>query len=381
MIKKITVRKDGYEVDSNSFIGQQLELFTSTKKINLTDLYMRIPKGLNTERSKQVVWESKNLAQPIKLPFLTYEKKPLIATIKPAYIEDTKNEGVFKSMFPGLREERVEGAITQLMTQNELQVDYDSKNISRTFITVTPYQIRKTIVDATNEREGKNLSVNDCAYSTNEILEALKILKGTEITVTSGSGKGEKKEYQFNRIQDLFLDGNKRQVIGINTMITASITNENYLPFDRTFIALSTEIQSSIVRYIHLNWRGLSRGQKMEIFAITFMEKIEYSIDSKKSTSKNIAMFLNILRSIKEIDLIEFDEERTIKSGRAIKNKLLVITMSEYFFNKVIELNKIQKRSKERKMTKNGLLIKPLKEEYRTDSEYQVAIKAYHTKL
>ena len=66
--------------------GIQLELFQTSKKLNLSSTYEAIPKSIN-KNDKSIVWVDENIAKPLEKTFLM-NKEVFTAEITPAMIKN-----------------------------------------------------------------------------------------------------------------------------------------------------------------------------------------------------------------------------------------------------------------------------------------------------
>ncbi|GAW86693.1 conserved hypothetical protein [Bathymodiolus platifrons methanotrophic gill symbiont] len=175
-------------------LGIQLELFQSTKRLNLSETYEVIPKNVSSN-DPLIKWVSKFIAEPVEKCF-SIEGKSYVSEISPANFKNKRTKQ-FQSHFPDLREARIEYAIISLASKQIIDIDTDSEDKRIFTIRTTYYQIQKEIVEAINKRESKDLKPNECPYNTTSIREALEVLKRTDITVKNHAGDSE---YIFNRI-------------------------------------------------------------------------------------------------------------------------------------------------------------------------------------
>jgi hypothetical protein len=190
------------EKDNKITESIQLNLFQTSKELNLSSTYEAIPKSINKNDSS-IIWVNENIAKPLEKTFLI-NNEIFTAEITPAMIKN--KDGEFQSIFPSLREDRIEYAIISLASKQIVDLDTDKKN-NRVFILRTSYyQVQKEIVEAINRREGKNLKPSSSPYNVSDIKKALEVLKITSIRVNNKNGK---KQYLFNRIKDMYLEDKK----------------------------------------------------------------------------------------------------------------------------------------------------------------------------
>ena len=199
----------------------QLELFHSTKQLNLSEAYESIPKEV-APKDAVIVWESENIALPIEKSF-SVDGQTFVSEIKPATLKTGKGK-TYKSHFPYFRELRIEYALISLASKQWLGVDYHDGTEPTYKLQVTFYQIQKEIVEAINDQEGRDIKPNDCPYNTTSLHEGLRILKETSYTVYDASGR---KEYSFNRIKDFYRNEDKL-VIELGSMICGYISRGDW---------------------------------------------------------------------------------------------------------------------------------------------------------
>ncbi|GFO77785.1 hypothetical protein BPLS_P6432 [Bathymodiolus platifrons methanotrophic gill symbiont] len=89
-------------------LGIQLELFQSTKRLNLSETYEAILKDVSAT-DPAITWINEYMSKPIEKPF-SIGGQSFISEIIPAVIKDKKIND-YKSVFPDLRESRIEYAI------------------------------------------------------------------------------------------------------------------------------------------------------------------------------------------------------------------------------------------------------------------------------
>jgi hypothetical protein len=149
-------------------IGIQLELFQSSKRLNLSETYEAIPKEVSL-RDPALEWDNENIASPIEKPF-SIEGAHFFSEITPALIKDRKT-GKLKTIFPDNREARIEYAIISLASKQAIGVDTDKEDRKTFTLETTYYQIQKEIVEAINKQENRSLSPYDCPYNITSIKE------------------------------------------------------------------------------------------------------------------------------------------------------------------------------------------------------------------
>ncbi len=105
-------------------LGIQLELFQSTKRLNLSETYEAIPKEVSTN-DPLIKWASGYLAEPVEKSF-SIDGKSYVSEISPANFKNKRTKQ-FQSHFPDLREARIEYAIISLASKQLIDIDTDSE--------------------------------------------------------------------------------------------------------------------------------------------------------------------------------------------------------------------------------------------------------------
>lgn len=359
--------------ENNALI--QLELFQATGQINISDLYNAIPKSINKSLSEKILWEGQ-LAHALVVPFQLEKSSPIHnAIISPATV--LQEDGTSKSMFPEFREDQIEDAIIGLIakSQSNVVIDHDDNKNVKHIITLSPYQIQKEINEAIYKREGRRVDVKNCRYSAKDIREALKILRGSNISVLNEDGT---KEYDFSRIKELGIDDTSGKfIIEVSTFVTNSINEGDYFSYAfQGLLAPSDEVETSLVKYLYRKFNWASKGGKpFGIYASTLMDEINYT-GQANSISIKISKFVKKIESIPEIEKILIGEVQ--KQGRKVVDKMLYIFPSDYFVDSVINSNLIGKRVENHIVTHQGeLLLEPNREDYPTETAYKQALKEY----
>jgi len=356
--------------DKNKQISRpiQLELFRSTKQLNLSEAYESIPKEISPQDSS-IVWESENIALPVERTF-TVDGQTFVSEVKPATLRDPKTKK-YKSYFPYFRELRLEYALISLASKQWLGIDYHNGEDPTYKLHVTYYQIQKEIVEAINQQDGSNLKPNDCPYNTTSIREGLKILKESTITVYDTSGK---KEYGFNRIKDIYLDGS-RTVIEFGTMISNYITRGDWNVADsQSILASKTYYTIKLKTLLNLKFRYAKRGAFYNPSLSHLVEKIGFR--EYKSKRESIRKMTHLLESLTEVERVEVLPK---KDGRKIIGAVFHIFPSASFVQSMIEANKLNKRAKNALISNDEehVLIEPMEHEYPSKTEYLKAKQTF----
>ena len=349
-------------------LGIQLELFQSSRRLNLSETYEAIPKDVSP-RDPAITWVSKEIANPIKKPF-SMDGKNFIAEIIPATIEDKKVEGGYKSIFPNIRESRIEYAIISLASKKIVDIGYDKKENQIHLLKTTYYQIQKEIVDAINIRENKELKPNDCPYNTSSIKESLEVLRKTTITVKDEKGD---KQYIFSRIKDIYMD-NKQVAIELGTMATDYINSGDWKATDKTSILASKGSYELKLRVLlNLKFRYATQGAHYNpslSFLINHLDFVE-----SKLIKTNMERITKIIEGLHEVEKVELEKKY---DGRKIIDVVFKIYPTNDFISIMIENNKATKRTKEAFTDENDtLLIEPMQTDFVSSSEFQKAKREY----
>ena len=346
----------------------QLELFRSTKQLNLSEAYESIPKEVSPQ-DRNIVWESENLALPIERTF-TVDGQTFVSEVKPAVLRDPKTKK-YKSMFPYFRELRLEYALISLASKQWLGVDYHNGEDPTYKLSLTYYQIQKELVEAINQQDGSDLKPNDCPYNTSSIREGLKVLKESTVTVYDSTGK---KEYGFNRIKDIYLDGN-RTVIEFGTMISNYITRGDWNVADsQSILASKTYYIIKLKTLLNLKFRYAKRGAFYNPSLSHLVEKIgfrEYA--SKRETIRKMTQLIESLPEVERVEII------LKKEGRKIVDAVYHIFASDSFVESMIEANKLNKRAKNALVSSDQehILIEPLERDFTSKGQYHEAKRTY----
>lgn len=351
-------------------ILSQIELFKTTKKLNLSQVYEAIPKEVY-KTDPCINWVNERLADPVKKPF-SLDGQSFVSEIAPASIEDKKT-GQYKSKFPELREARIEYAIISIVSKQQVKVEGDNQHNRIFKLYTTYYQIQKEIVEAINKVSNKDLKPNNCPYNTTEIKEALEILKKTNITVKNEAGEGV---YIFTRIKDIYMD-NKNVVIELGTMITNYIESGDWISTDKNRILASRgkyELRLRVL--INLKFRYASRGTCYSPSLSFLVQQIDFKESKDKRTT--LQRMLKELNKLEEIQPIQAVEVEKIFDGKRLVDAKFHIYATDDFISETIENNALSKRVKTDLIDKDGSpLIEPMPRDYATKAEYQKALREY----
>lgn len=346
----------------------QLELFHSTRQLNLSEAYESIPKEV-APNDPAIVWESDNLALPIEKRF-TVDGQTFVSEIKPVTLRDRKTKA-YRSFFPYFRELRLEYALISLASKQWLSVDYERGGDPSYKLSVTYYQIQKEIVEAINKEEGKSLSPNECPYNTASIREGLNVLKQSVITVYDASGK---KEYSFNRIKDIYMDGT-RTVVEFGSMISSYISRGDWNVADaHSILASKTYYTMKLKTLLHLKFRYAKKGAFYNPSLSLLMEKIGFNEYSQIRDA--LRRMTELLQSLPEVDHVDVIQK---KEGKKIVDAVYHIFPSESFISSIIEANQLNKRAKNALIDREGeqVLIEPLEREYPNRRAFEEAKRDY----
>ena len=346
----------------------QLELFHSTKQLNLSEAYESIPKEVSPQDSA-IVWESDNLALPVERTF-SVDGQTFVSEIKPAVLRDPKTKK-YKSIFPYFRELRLEYALISLSSKQWLSVDYHNGEDPTYKLHLTYYQIQKELIEAINQQEGTDLKPNDCPYNTSSIREGLKVLKESTITVYDSSGK---KEYGFNRIKDIYLDGN-RTIIEFGTMISNYITRGDWNVADaQSILASKTYYTIKLKTLLNLKFRYAKSGAFYNPSLSHLVEKIGFrEYENKRETIRKMKKLLESLTEVERVEILPK------KDGRKIIGAVFHIFPSAAFVQSMIEANKLNKRVKNALVSGNEeqVLIEPMESDFVSKGDYHEAKRNY----
>ena len=357
---------------SETPIEIQLELFRSTKRLNLSETYEAIPKEVS-HNDQLVKWVSDHLAKPVEKKFFINEKS-YISEISPANFKNRKTKQ-FQSHFPNFREARIEYAIISFATKQLIDISIDSENKKKFLLRTTYYQIQKEIVEAINKRKVIKLKPNNCPYNTTSIREALEILKRTNIRVKNYIGN---REYIFNRIKDIYMDDNKI-VIELGNMITNYISSGDWRATDSYSILASRGKYELKLRVI-LNMRFKYASENGKPYSPS-LNKIIQEIDFVENTQKRITLqkIVGILKKMHEVEKVIIDKKF---DGKKIIDAILYIYPTSEFIKIIIENNKATKRTKSPSLDKNGKpIIEPMRSDFETNFRYNNAKHEYNIKL
>lgn len=349
----------------------QLELFHSTKQLNLSEAYESIPKEV-APNDPAIVWESENIALPIEKAF-SVESQTFVSEIKPATIKDPKSK-VYRTHFPYFRELRIEYALISLASKQWLGVDYQDGSDPTYILQITYYQIQKEIVEAINEKEGRNLKPNDCPYNTTSIYEGLKILKETMYTVYDPSGK---KEYSFNRIKDFYRNEDKL-TIELGSMICGYISRGDWNVADaHSILASKTYYTMKLKTLLNMKFKYARQGSFYSPSYTLLAEKISFGEYKDKRVA--IHKMKTILEGLSEVEYVLMEPK---KEGRKIVDAIYHIAPSAQFVNSIIENNKLNRRAKNAIISHedNSVLIEPLESDFQSHREYEKAKREYDIK-
>lgn len=359
------------EKDNKITESIQLNLFQTSKELNLSSTYEAIPKSINKNDSS-IIWINENIAKPLEKTFLI-NNEIFTAEITPAMIKN--KDGEFQSIFPSLREDRIEYAIISLASKQIVDLDTDKKN-NRVFILRTSYyQIQKEIVGAINRREGKNLKPSSSPYNVSDIKKALEVLKITSIRVNNKNGK---KQYLFNRIKDMYLE-DKKVVIELGSMVADYINVGDWRATDKDSILASKGAYELKMRVLlNMNFRYATENSVYNPSLDFLIEKLGISKDTNKRTT--LQMVVRILEKMQEVEKIEVEKKY---SGKKLENATFKIYPSKEFVSVMINNNKLTKRTKDNEYVlenKKDIFVKPLKSEFNTELEYKEAKQKYEQK-
>jgi len=348
----------------------QLELFQTSKKLNLSDTYETIPKEV-APKDPSIEWADKNLAYPVSKIFMLNKKSYTIKII-PSTIADEK--GKDKSHFPYTMEARVEYAIISLSAKKLQFKKSSNPKINEKVHTLytTYYEIRKEIADAINKSEGKNIKPKD-VYKIEQIKKALEVLKGSTYKISDFQGE---KDYTFNRINAFYNDG-KNLVIELGSMVASYINNGDWKATDSAGLLASKSYYELRLRsLLNLKFRYASKGSKYSPGLEYLMEKLSFG--KSKLVRTNILRIEKIIKNLPEVENLVVEK---IKEGRTIVNAKFHIYPSENFIEEMIENNVLTKRKDKAVIDENNdLLIKPVKNDFNSEIEFEKALHDYKVK-
>lgn len=358
--------------DSQYSIAIQMELFQTTKRLNLSETYEAIPKEVSSN-DPLIKWVSEHLAEPVEKTF-SIDGKSYVSEISPANFKNKRTKH-FQSYFPDLREARIEYTIISLATKQLIDINTDSENNKIFLLRTTYYQIQKEIVEAINKREGTKLKPNDCPYNTTSIREALEILKRTDITVKNHIGDYE---YIFNRIKNIYMDNN-RVVIELGNMITSYISSGDWSATD-SYSILASRGKYELKLRVLLNMRFKYASENGRPYSPS-LNKIIHEIDFVENKQKRITLqkVVGILEKMHEVDKVVVDKKF---EGRKIVDAILHIYPTTEFVGIMIENNKATKRTKTPLLDEESgkPLVEPMRSDFHSSSEYQRAKHEYDVK-
>jgi hypothetical protein len=352
-------------------LGIQLELFQSTKRLNLSETYEAIPKEVSSN-DPIIKWASKFIAEPVEKTF-SIDGKSYVSEISPANFKNKRTKQ-FQSHFPDLREARIEYAIISLASKQLIDIDTDSENNKIFMLRTTYYQIQKEIVGAINKRENRGLKPNECPYNTTSIREALEVLKRTDITVKNHAGGNQ---YIFNRIKDIYMDNNK-VVIELGNMITSYISSGDWRATDSNSILASRGKYELKLRVL-LNMRFKYASENGRPYSPSLTKLIQ-EIDFIENKYKRISLqkIVTILEKMHEVERVDIDKKF---EGRKLIDAILHIHATSEFSSMMIENNKMTKRTKEAILDQEGSpLIEPMQADYSSSAEFHKAKREYEIK-
>lgn len=349
-------------------LGIQLELFQSSKRLNLSETYEAIPKDVSAT-DPAITWVSKEIANPVKKPF-SIDGVSFIAEIIPATIEDKKVKDKYKSVFPDLRESRIEYAIISLASKQIVDIGYDKKDKQIHLLKTTYYQIQKEIVEAINKRENRKLTPYDCPYNITSIKEALEVLRKTTITVKNENGE---KQYIFSRIKDIYMD-NKYVAIELGTMATDYINSGDWRATDKNSILASKgKYELKLRVLLNLKFRYATQGGHYNPSLNFLMHHLGFV--QSKETRTNLQRMTKIIEAMHEVERVEIEKKY---EGRKIIDAIFKIYPTKDFISMMIENNKATKRTNEVIIDGEGNpLIEPMQSDFESSSEYQNAKREY----
>lgn len=349
-------------------LGIQLELFQSSKRLNLSETYEAIPKDVSAT-DPAITWVSKEIANPVKKPF-SIDGLSFIAEIIPATIEDKKVKDKYKSVFPDLRESRIEYAIISLASKQIVDIGYDEKEKQIHRLKTTYYQIQKEIVEAINMREGRKLTPYDCPYNITSIKEALEVLRKTTITVKDEHGE---KQYIFSRIKDIYMD-NKYVAIELGTMATDYINSGDWRATDKNSILASKgKYELKLRVLLNLKFRYATQGGHYNP-SLNFLIHHLGFVQSKE-TRTNLQRMTKIIETLHEVERVEIEKKF---EGRRLIDAIFKIYPTKEFISIMIENNKAKKRTNEVIIDGEGNpLIEPMQSDFESNSEYLNAKREY----
>ncbi len=357
--------------DLKNTTGIQLELFQSTRRLNLSETYEAIPKGISNN-DPLITWVSKDIAEPVEKTF-SIDGKAYISEISPANFKNKKTKK-FQSHFPDLRESRIEYAIISLASKQLINIDTDSNNQKIFMLRTTYYRIQKELVEAINKRENKSLKPNDCPYNTTSIKEALEILSRTNIAVKNHKGNSE---YIFSRIKDIYMDDN-RVVIELGNMITGYISSGDWRATDSISILASKGKYELKLRVIfNMRFKYASKNGKPYSPSLN---KLIQEIDFVENKLKRITLqkVVALLVKMPEVDMVEVEKKY---QGRRIVDAILHIYPTDKFIDIMIANNIATKRTKEAIFDNdNKPIIEPMQTDFESSAKYQQAKREYKIK-
>ncbi|NQX97527.1 MAG: hypothetical protein HRT73_06565 [Flavobacteriales bacterium] len=348
----------------------QLELFQSSKKLNLSDTYETIPKEV-APKDPSIEWADKNLAYSVSRTFIM-NKKSYTIDIVPANIKDENKKE--KSHFPYIIEARLEYALISLSAKKLQFTKSSNPKINEKVHTLytSYYEIRKEIADAINKAEGKNLKPKD-VYTIQQVKQGLEVLKGCSYKISDFQGE---KDYTFNRINAFYNDG-KNLVIELGSMVASYINNGDWKATDSTGLLASKSYYELRLRsLLNLKFRYASKGSKYSPGLEYLIEKL--SFHKSKHTRITIQKLEKIINNLPEVENLVVEK---IKEGRTIVNAKFHIYPSESFITEMIENNILTKRKDKAVIDENNdLLIKPVRNDFNSETEFEKSLHEYKVK-
>ena len=348
-------------------LGIQLELFQSTRRLNLSETYESIPKEISSTDPK-IHWVNENIADPIEKIF-TIDGKTFISEISPAIIKNRK-KNIFQSCFPSLREARIEYAIISMASKKLVNISTDSEESKIFTLKTTYYQIQKEIIEAINKRGEKDLSPQDCPYNVTSIKEALEVLKKTNISIKNEKGD---KEYVFNRIKDIYIDKHK-VVVELGNMITNYVSSGDWRATDsHSILASKGKYELKIRVLLNLKFRYAQHGNSYSPSLSYLVEKLDFmEFENKRTTLQRVTQ---IIQKMHEVEKIEVEKKF---EGRKITDAILHIYPTASFIQTMIENNKVTKRTQEVFPDEHGkILVNPMRSDFDSDTDYKEAKRYY----
>lgn len=355
----------------------QLELFGSTRRLNLSKTYVNIPKEVDPN-DPSVVWKTDYIALPIEKSFSIQGnsgEKTHICQIKPALILDPKTNE-YKSKFPHFRELKIENALICLISKFWQSISYHGEGATGPVLRIelSVYQIQKEIIDAINTENNTNKRVKDCPFNFTDVMEGLTVLKETSNSVMDAETR--KISYKFNRIKDMYVNENTgRVIIEIGSIISEYIKNGEWDVVDSTSIlAASNYYDLKVKTHLHMNFKFVKEGA---YYHASFARLVEqYDFVEYDTVSQTIFKLKQLLLRQHEVDRVEVF---SIKEGRKIVDAVFHIYGSESFTKTMIKSNKLRKRTRNALIEQEEeiVLLEPLEDDFSSTAEYHREKKKY----